>query len=252
MADNTADADDDLELKPANAGTMFRLEMFTTNFLLGYWKQLVAVVVVFLVLILAWGQYQDITRRTQREATARIAEKVSELPQPLPMLSQAIASGEEIDAAKVQEVGDGLVAIANGTRGTAKVEALLTAAEAYRLAGAPDKQREALSEAVPLARGVLHYSASSALANLELEQGQGDEAVKRFRELGSENEGYLAEQAQIDLALALEHLGRNQEAADVYQKFLDQFPDSPRRAIVEQRRDRVTAAGAGGSEGSAG
>jgi tetratricopeptide (TPR) repeat protein len=246
VAENTVqDADDDLDLKPARAGTLFRLEMFTTNFLLGYWKQLVAVVVVFLVMILAWGQYNDITRRNQRETAARIAERLGELSQPLPYVAEAIAKGEEVDTAKLEEVADGLIAIGNGASRAARVEAYLTAAELYRLADLPDKQRSALTQAVESGEGILGYSASAALANLELAEGDGDASVQRLRELVRSSEGYLAEQAQIDLALALEHLGRKDEAAQVYDEFLQQFPESPRRTVVEQRLGRVST----GSQG---
>jgi tetratricopeptide (TPR) repeat protein len=243
VAENPAQGvDDDLDLKPAEAGAMFKFEMFATNFLLGYWKHLLGVVVTALLLILAYGQYRDYTRRTQREAAARISQRMSELPADLPTLAESIARGEPVDTAALGNVGDELVAIANGTRGTAQVEAFLTAAELFRLAGTADKQRDALLNAVENSDGVLHYSAVAGLANLELAQGNGDEAVARLQQLAQGYDGYLAEQAEIDLGLALEHLGKNDEARKVYDEFLQRFPDSSRKAEVELRQGRVGAA----------
>lgn len=233
---------DDLDLKPARATAMFRAEMFATNFLLGYWKHIVAVVVIALVSVLVWGQYTDFHRRAQRDASRQIAEKLGELPNEIPYLAESIAQGEEVDRTKLAEVADGLVAIANGTAGTARVEAELHAAELYRMANDPEKQRNALTAASADGGGALGFAAESGLANLELAQDQGDAAVTRLRALADDNEGFLREQALLDLGLALEHLGKNDEAAKVYADFITEFPDSPRKALAQTRNNRVTGA----------
>uniref|UniRef100_UPI0025A09F14 hypothetical protein n=1 Tax=Klebsiella pneumoniae TaxID=573 RepID=UPI0025A09F14 len=85
---------------------------------------------------------------------------------------------------------------------------LLDAAEAFRLADKRDKQRAALTAAAEGSTGILAYAAEGGLATLELAEGQGDAAVARLRKLSESQEGYLAEQATIDLGLALEHLGK--------------------------------------------
>lgn len=239
MAENTAE--DDLELKPADAGAMFRVEMFTTNFLLGYWKHIVATVVVILVSILVFGQYQDYHRRTQRSTTAQIANALGELPDSLPQLSALIANGEAVDAAKLEATGDQIVAVADDASGTARVEGYLAAAEVFRLADKPDKQRAALNTAAEDGAGILGYAAQGGLATLELAEGQGDAAVERLRKLSQTQDGFLAEQAMIDLGLALEHLGKNADAATVYNDFLTRFPDSPRADEVKERQSRVAA-----------
>lgn len=234
------DQQDDLELKTADAGTAFRAEMFATQILLGYWKHGVALVIVVLIAILGWGQYRDMHRRSQRTATAQIAETLARLPEPLPALAESVASGEQVDVAKVEAVGDELVGLANGTSGTAAAEARITAAEAFRLAGKPDKQRAALENASG-ASGVMAYAVESELANLDLEQGLGDSAVARLEKLSASQGGFLAEQAAIDLGLAYEHLGRDQDAAKVYASFVERFPNSPRLEGVKVRQQRVAA-----------
>lgn len=232
---------DELELKPAEAGALFKAEMFATNLFLGYWKHLVAAVLLVLLGILAWGQYTDWYQDQQRVASAQIATAMDGLPQPLPQLADSLATGGTVDLAQVEKVGDDLVAIGNGASGTGRVEALMTAAELYRMAEKADKQRQALTDASAEADGVLAWAAEGALANLELEQGQGDAAVERLRKLAAGSDGYLAEQATIDLGLALEHVGKRDEAAKVYGDFLVRFPDSKRGDQVKARQARASS-----------
>jgi tetratricopeptide (TPR) repeat protein len=245
LADKTAD--DDLELKPADAGTMFRMEMFATNVLLGYWKHMLAVVVVVLLSILLYGQYRDYYRRTQRSTAALVADQMAKLPDMAPGLSEKVARGETIDKAQLETVGDEIVAIANGATGTARVEGLLTAAELFRLAQKVEKQRGALEGAAGASEGVLAFAAEEGLANLELGVGEGEKAVERLRKLAETHEGFLAEQAMLDLGLALEHLGKPGEADKLYSEFLTKFPESLRADEVKQRQARVAAAAGGGA-----
>ncbi len=224
--------DDELELAPADAGTLFRAEMWATNAILGYWKHLLAALLVVLLGFLFWGQYQSWVQRSQRAATAEIAEAVATLPAPLVELPERMASGlVEAEPAALEKVGDTLVEQAGATGGTARAEALLNASELYRLAENTEKQRRALADASQGAGGVLLYAAEAALANLELELGEGDAAVGRLRQLVDSQQGYLAEQAALDLGLALEHLDRKDDAVKVYDDFLagGRSPRAPSR-----------------------
>lgn len=244
MAEKTAE--DDLDLKPADAGAMFRLEMFATNVLLGYWKHMVGLVVVVLLGVLLFGQYRDYTRRTQRAASAAISAELSKLPAAVPSLSESHARGETLDVAKIEGVADEIVKIVGGASGTARVEGLLTTAELYRLSGKTDKQRSSLTDAADSSSGVLRFMAESALANLELNQGEGDAAVSRLTALAASSEGMLAEQAMLDLGLAYEHLKRNSDAEKLYTDFLTKFPESLHTEDVKQRQARVSSAGGAG------
>lgn len=238
---------DELELKPAEAGALFKAEMFATNFFLGYWVHMVGVVLLVLLGVLAWGQYGSWYQDRQRAASAQIANTLDGLPSPLGELPSRLASGEAVDLAQVEKVGDELVTIADSAMGTSRVEALMTAAELYRLSAKTDKQRQALADASAEEVGVLSWAAESSLASLELELEQGDAAIERLRGLASSSDGYLAEQATIDLGLALEHLGRKDEAAKVYAEFLARFPDSRRGEQVKARQARATAPAAKGA-----
>ncbi len=235
--------DDDLILQPADAGAAFRFEMAATNFFLGYWKHMLAVLVVVLVSLLIYGQYRDYYQSVQRGAAARIADVERELPAPIALLAFQKSQGAltATDDALIQ-AAEQLEAIAGAVSGTAAVEARLKAAELYRLAGSVDARRAVLEATLGEARGVLEYAAESALAAMDLEAGRGDEAVRRYRTLAAEHDGFLAQQATIELGLALEHLGRREEAAQVYGEFLSKWPDAPRASEVRNFQSRVRGA----------
>ena len=106
MAATPPGNDDDLELKPAKAGALFRAEMFTSNVVLGYWRSALTVVVVVLLGILLYGQYKNYNRRSQRGTAAEIAQEMAKLPAPLPQRAGAAPSGPlDRGAAGYQEGG---------------------------------------------------------------------------------------------------------------------------------------------------
>ncbi|MBX2801138.1 MAG: tetratricopeptide repeat protein [Myxococcales bacterium] len=233
--------DDDLDLQPADAGALFRAEMWATNTVLGYWRHMLAVVVTGLLIFLFYGQYITYVQRTQRGMTAEIAKLESELPTSVEVLARAKSFG--IDAGEdgeLEKVADDLVTHAEGCWGASRAEALLKAAEIYRTLDNTEKRRNALSQAVDGAEGVMAFAAQGALANLELELGEHDEAVTRLRDLKRSQDGFLAQQAALDLGLALEQIGRSDEAVQVYDEFLSEWPESPKLSEVQERRKRVS------------
>lgn len=236
--------EEDFEFAPGEAGWTFRAEMATTNFLMGYWKHLVAVLVVGLLCVLFYGQYQAYVQRTQRSVAARIAEVERGLPTQLIDLPRAQQMGEPVvDAGVVTGAADQMEAVARDSSGPGAVEAWLKAAELHRLAGQPDRQRQALEHAADLGTGVLQYAAVAALANLDLEQDRGDDGVARLRSLLDTHDGYLGQRAALDLGLALEHVGRGAEARETYALFLQRWPDSAQADEVRQRSSRLGGEG---------
>jgi tetratricopeptide (TPR) repeat protein len=214
--------------------------MAATNLLLGYWMHLLAIVVVGLLAVLVWGQYGSWVQNQQRQISSQIADVERTLPAALPDLADKVAAGEVkpedlVDpAAKIEGIG-------LGAKGAGAAEALLKSAELYRLAGKPDKQREALEAAAKSAgKNVLGYAAGASLANLDFQEGKTDDAIRRFTELRDTFSGVLAQNASLDLALSLEHLGRKDEARRVYDEFIQKWPDSPH---VDQVQGRIKSLG---------
>ena len=235
--------DDDLDLQPADAGALFRAEMWATNAMLGYWPYLVGTMLVVLVGFLFYGQYTSYVTSSQRSGSNTVFEASKSLDDPIPQLGQVKASGRLLtDNATLVEQGDALMAAANKTSGPSKVDGLLKAAEVFRVAEAPQRQREALEQAASEASsgGLLWYAAESGLANLDLEAGEGEAAIARLERVRSTAKEYFAQQATLSLGAAHEQLGQSEEALQVYEDFLREFSDSPLVPEVNQRKERVS------------
>ena len=71
--------DSDLELDPVDAGLIFRAEMWATNAFMGYWKHLLAFLIVLLLTILFYGQYHSWYQSEQRKASHEIFAVLKDL-----------------------------------------------------------------------------------------------------------------------------------------------------------------------------
>lgn len=244
-----ADEQEDLRIDKEPAGFAFRSEMWVSDKLYSYWKHLLVAIAVILVTVFVGSKYRDYQETAQRDYTRQIAEVEAELPYDLRTLAIRVGLvGEDIDKQPLTEAGDELMAIGADANGTASIEAYMKAAELYRLSESRDKQREALTAAASSADGVLKFAAVSALANLDLEEDKGEDAVKRFRSLLTEPD-FLAQNASVDLGQALEALERGDEARQVYEEFLAKWPDSPRADEVQILRDGSGSGDAGAEAG---
>lgn len=234
LTDDDLTDEEDLTLEPQQAGMAFRAEMWAMDTLLGYWPYLIGGLAVILGAIFFYGQYSTFARNQQRFASKQIAQVEEVLPERVAALSYLQAGGQPIDIAQAVEAAVNLEAVE--ATGAARTEAMLKAAELYRIAAKPEEQRMALEVASSTGTGVLHFVAESAIANLELEAGENDAAVKRLRALSQAHDDYLGEQAALDLGLILEQLDRKDEALAVYSSFLSRWTDSPRSEDVRKRQ----------------
>jgi len=229
-------ADPDLTLPQAEAGALFKLEMAATSFLIGYWRHLVAVVVLGLLVVLAYGQYANMQRRNQRAMTSQIAEAWADIP-PEAVPGQ-LTEAQEAD---IRGVADKVVALGAEFNGAAAAEAYIRAAELYRVLGDTESQRKALEGAVPYAKGALLFAARSGLANLDVEAGNVDAAIATWRDLMDTMNGWLAEEAALSLAQLYAHQGRDADARGVYVEFQARWPESPRQGEVADKLAHLDA-----------
>ncbi|TNE87798.1 MAG: hypothetical protein EP330_17275 [Deltaproteobacteria bacterium] len=225
-----------------DAGFAFRAQMAAYDFGMKWWKEGVALVGIFLVGTLVYAKYQELQTSAQRGWTGEIAEVEQALPQTV-RFGLSTATISESDKTTTRDAADKLSEIAKGAEGAAAAEAWLKAAEYYRIAGEAAQRRAALEAAVPHAEGLLHYSAEGALANLDLEEGKGDDAVARLRKLATESEGFLAEQASFDLATTLEYLERPGDALAAYNEFIVKYPESSHIEEATARKTRLASEG---------
>ena len=213
----------DLELDPVDAGLIFRAEMWATNAFMGYWKHLLAFLIVLLLSILFYGQYNSWYQSEQRESSHEI------------FAVQRDVSPNATDSQNDQ-AGDSLIEVAASARGLARAEALLLAGEYYRVSGNGEGQRNALEQLIADdPDGVVAFAARSAMASLELEEGNHDAAVAHLTWLYDNTSHFLSEQAGSDLGLVYEHLSRNDEAKQLYTAMLEEMPDGLRREMIEDR-----------------
>jgi predicted negative regulator of RcsB-dependent stress response len=217
----------DLELDPVDAGLIFRAEMWATNAFMGYWKHLLAFLIVMLLTILFYGQYHNWYQNEQRRSSHEIFAVLKDL-------------GESPTDEQSNQAGDTLTELAGSARGLAKAEALLRAAVFYRSSGNGEGQREALGLLIADApEGVVAFAGRSAMASLEIEEGNHDAAVSHLIWLHDNTSYFLSEQAGSDLGLVYEDLERNDEARALYTAMLADMQDGLRREMIEDRLSKL-------------
>lgn len=237
-----AEEDEDLSLKPADAGLLFRAEVALTHFFLGYWRHLLVAVVLGLLTALGVGQYQGWRVRTERHASAVVADAMDALGAPLIVVAQRVAMADPAapDAAKLKETAAAVHAAADGVRGTGRVAGFLQAAELYRLAGDLAGRRKSL-EAAGDGEGPLGYAVVSGLAAVDLAEAKVDDALARFDAAGASDDTFVAQQALYDKAATLESLGRTADAKAAWEAFVARWPEASRAAEVRERLARIGA-----------
>lgn len=101
------------------------------------------------------------------------------------------------------------------------------------------EEAEALLEGVVDKRGdLLYYVASQTLATVKADRGDHAAAVEMYRTLVDDAKGPLPkDQLLIRMAEQLEADGKLQEAQQVYERFLEEYPTSPLRTQAEQKSE---------------
>ena len=83
---------------------------------------------------------------------------------------------------------------------------------------------------------VLAVQARIDLLELDRSQGKGQQVAQRLREMLDRSDAPLPQDVILyQLAITLEQLNRDQEAARTYQRIIDEFPQSPYRQTAQQR-----------------
>ena len=232
--------DEDLQFHTADAGVAFRTEMAATNFVIGYWKQTLAVMISGLICLVIFDQVRTAGVKDQRTTSAEIAQVERDLPVPIYMVPVAKMQGSEgLDDDSLRASAEQLAGIGAKSRGVGSAEAHLKSAELYRVVGDNESRRTQLEAAQDNAEGVLAFSVESALATLDIEDGNVDAGVARYRGLVADSEAYLAQQAALELGTSLEALGRSDEASEVYASFLARWPDASSADEVRIRQGRA-------------
>ncbi|MFM2161456.1 MAG: hypothetical protein RLZZ383_968 [Pseudomonadota bacterium] len=240
---------EDLAIRPDGAGVAFRTEMAVSNFVLGYWKPMVGVVVAGLVGTLVYGLWSNEQQAQQRTITGEIADVIATQGLDLQTLAQqkALSNAEKpFDGSKAATAAASILAIAEKASGVAAYEGAMKAAEFARFGGDAATRRAALDLAQQRATDpVFQLAAAGAIATLDVEEGKGADAVTRFDALRADK-GFVGRRAALELASVQEALGRVEEAKATLADLVSRWPDAPEKVDVDARLARLgTAAGQG-------
>ena len=217
---------EDIALPTQEAGVLFRAEMASQNFILGYWKVLVGIVVAGLVGVLVYGQFTAYESRQQRALAAEVAKievPILELQRTLEVIPDQV---QEADLAKLASAAESLMAVGAENSGPGAAEAFMKAAELHRALGNTDQQLAAYEAAIPHAEGDLVFAAKAARAAVLLDTGAPDASVAAWQELSQGYQGYLGAFATLQLARTQEATGDVPGAIASYEALMANYADS--------------------------
>jgi lipopolysaccharide biosynthesis regulator YciM len=264
MADDSNNNDADIVIPNPDAGGGFKFEMAAMNLLLGHWQKILAVVIVLLIFVGAFGQYENSVRDEQRLAHRTSSELRASLESSLlastdqatklqaeaygvTLESLLFLTAEPSDEQKdiIKSSADQFVAHANTTSGVASIDAHLTAADLYRRIGETDAQKSSLSLAIEEAEGAVLVGATVALASIAINAGNTDEGIALIQALTDDSDTFVAQTATLELARMQTEAGKTAEATTAYAGFLSRWPNSSQITAVNEL---MTALPAGDTE----
>lgn len=216
-----------------DADLLFRAQMAVYHYLLGYWKQGVAVIAVVLLAALVGGETATHLRDRQRADSASLAEVQRSLPEESPLAQYGLAAPYDFTdptvRAKLTEVAASYEKLGGEVHGLAQAEALFRAGDLLEQLGETDRAKDAFRSSYEEDRGGIYsYAAGNRLALLHRAGGEADAASAVLRDLGSSLEGYLAEQALLDLMDLMAEKGDTEGVTRTAAEFRERFADSPR------------------------
>lgn len=219
---------------------LFKFQMTVANLFYGYWRHALGTVVAVLVIVFAWGTWQNHVRDSQREIHAQVAQINRTLRAGL----EQNADNPEMIKAQAAEGARRLVAVADASSGAGATYALLRAAQAWRVAD-DDAQALATWEKAHAqgAKGELGWAAASGLAAARFDADDVDGAVEVLTGWAGKQEGYEAQRALYEAARYQELAGRSEAAITSFEAFAARFPESPLAAEATSAVGRLRSEG---------
>ena len=219
----------DAPLAGAEQDVLFKAQMTLANTLLGYWKHGVTALFVVLAATFFIGQWLSYHVGVQKDGQAALARIDLKMPALDPMTRMGLAPMDDPNdpermALLAANAGE-YEALAAKTTGTAASMSWMRAAEAWRRAGQTDKAKAAYLQVT--GEGVVGFTGASGVAALAADGGDVDGAVAALRPYADATEGFLAEQALLEIAVIYEGAGRTADARTALEDLQKRFPTSP-------------------------
>ncbi len=215
------------------ADLLFRAQMKVADLVLGYWKQGLGILAVLLAGSLVVGLVSNHLRDSKRATSAALARVDAEIPPIDPLSMYGVAPADDLtDAARVSSLETAArayeAAAAEGT-GPGVIEAWVRAGETWLRLGRTDDAIRAFQAGVDEGgKDVFRYAPGNRLAVLLADTGRHDEAEAIYRKMATKLDGYLAEQALIDLMTLQASAGRVDAVRRSAAEFRARFTKSPR------------------------
>jgi hypothetical protein len=228
------------------ADLLFRAQMKAADLVLGYWKQGLGLLAGLLTVTLVIGLVSNHVRDAKRASSAAVAKVDAAAPEPDPMSMVGLAPADDLtDAARVaalETVARGYEAAAKDGSGPAVVEAWVRAGETWlRLARTDDAIKAFQAGFDEGGKDIYRYTPGNRLAVLLADNGKRDEAEAIYRKLATGLDGYLAEQALIDLMTLQATSGQSDAVKRSAAEFRARFTRSPRLEQVAAIEAQVAA-----------
>lgn len=228
------------------ADLLFRTQMKVADLVLGYWKQGLGILAGVLALTLVIGLVSNHIRDARRATSAAVAKVDAAVPEPDPMSMLGLAPADDLtDAARVsalETVARGYEAAAKDGAGPTRVEAWVRAGEIWlRLNRTDDAIRSFQAGFDEDGEAIYRYTPGNRLAVLLADNGKRDEAEAVYRKLATGLDGYLAEQALMDLMTLQATSGQADAVKRSAAEFRARFTHSPRLEQVAAIEAQVAA-----------
>lgn len=229
-----------------DADLAFRAQMAVYHYVLGYWKQGVAIIGVVLLGAFVVGQTSTHIRDQQRESSAALAEVERTLPEASLLVQYGLIPrfdlADPVAVQKLEAAAEAFEQVARDGHGLARAEAWFRAGDLWDQLGKSERAMPAFEQAYDADRGGIYtYAAGNRLALMHRERGENDAARTILRDLGSDLDGFLAEQALLDLMTMLEDEGDADGVRRIASEFRVRFENSPRLDLVGEVEARLAA-----------
>lgn len=204
---------------------LFQARMKVVDLFLGYWRHALTLAALSLVVVGLYGVWRDQQISVQQGIHAQIAKIEASLPED----QAALATVDW------RTMGQRVQSVAEDATGVGETYAWIQAAQMYELGDFHDDALPAWEAAHQTsARGILGWSAASGYATALARADRTSEAEVIFRSWADKDSGAIGEQALYALGSLFRDAGRKPESTQVFQEFLQRYPESPLAPVVQQ------------------
>ncbi|MBN1337073.1 MAG: hypothetical protein JXB39_14030 [Deltaproteobacteria bacterium] len=228
------------------ADVLFRVQMKVADIALGYWKQGLIALAVVLALALTVGLVSNHIRDSRRATSAAVARVDAEVPPMDPGSFYGLSPADDLSdperVAALEKAARGYEAAARDGTGPAVVEAWVRAGETWQRLERTDEAIQAFQEGYERGgKAIYRYAPGNRLAVLLADAGRHEEAEAIYRKMATGLDGYLAEQALMDLMALQAASGRAEAVKRSAAEFRARFTKSPRLPQVAALEAQASA-----------